>query len=194
MGKKLLIGMSFLLNLIVFGVLGVVVVGNTLQPEMIPLLNQSITADEQCQLTAPFMEQEQNFPSSENRIVAPPRDRRQLSTNLDNTLTPPEDSITTHIDFTDDFESHFVKILDSPYKLPQELKLQNPQTFLSPNKRYSARMQKTDGSVVPCDQAKAALEFTRFDGPKRYLLIEDFRTIKLNWINDRLAHLSSSLR
>ena len=39
MGKKLLIGMSFLLNLIVFGVLGVIVVGNTLQPEMVPLFD-----------------------------------------------------------------------------------------------------------------------------------------------------------
>ncbi|MFC1782100.1 hypothetical protein ACFL02_00775 [Planctomycetota bacterium] len=158
-----------------------------------PLLNQPITADDQRQLIAPLPEQEQTIQSREDRLIVPPQGRRQPTPGLDNTNTPPEPTITTHIDYTDDFESFYGKILASPYQFPPDFKLQNPQTILSPNKRYSARLQKTDGGVVPYDQAKAALEFTRFDGQKRYLIIEDFRTLKLNWINDRLAHLVSDI-
>ena len=95
--------------------------------------------------------------------------------------------------YTDSFSSHYGRILRDEYVFPENLKKAEIQEITSPRGRYRARVQTTDASVVPYDKAKAGIVFERYDGQRRYVLVEDFRTVELRWINDRLVLLSCDI-
>lgn len=95
MGKKFLIGMSVLLNLIVFGVLGVIVVGQVLQPEMAPLLDQPFSSDEQNQIMAQFQMWQQRYEIRDDRILVPSEARHKLLGRLAYAQLLPQDTWLT---------------------------------------------------------------------------------------------------
>ncbi|UCG49788.1 MAG: hypothetical protein JSU94_08390 [Phycisphaerales bacterium] len=103
----------------------------------------------------------------------------------------PEQIVRTR--YTESFKSHYGRILRDEYVFPDHLKKAEIEEIASPRGLYRARMQTTDASVVPYDKAKAGIVFERYDGRRLYVLVEDFRTIKLRWINDRLVLLSCNI-
>lgn len=102
---------------------------------------------------------------------------------------PGEKGSDLKIRYTDSFKSHYGTVMKAPYKFPEGAKLRKPTESHSRHKIWLARLQVTDAVVVPYDQAKASIVFERTDGKKRFLLIEDFRTTRLRWINDRLVYI-----
>jgi len=77
-GKKYFRSISVFLSLIVIGILGVVVVGQVLQPKMVPLLDQPFASDEQNEIMAQLQLWQQRYELNYARILVPVDERLKL--------------------------------------------------------------------------------------------------------------------
>jgi len=84
MGKKFLIGISVLLNLITFGALVAIAISIALQPDMVPLLPQSLSENAQQQICIQLEDNwRQRYEIRDDRILVPLKDHRELLDKLD---------------------------------------------------------------------------------------------------------------
>ena len=90
-GYKYKRNISVFLGLIVIGILGVVVVGQVLQPEKAPLLDQPFTADEQTHIMAQFQMWQQRYEVEEGQILVPANKQIELIGRLGYMKLLPED-------------------------------------------------------------------------------------------------------
>ncbi len=101
--KKLLIGLSILLNLIIFGILVAVAITIALQPDMVPLLSQPISENAQQQISIQLQVWQQRYEIRDSRIVVPLKDHKELLGKLDfNGLLDEPDTYTLTIDKSGD--------------------------------------------------------------------------------------------
>jgi hypothetical protein len=84
--------------------------------------------------------------------------------------------------------SHLAKIATSVCILEKSLKTLPPQVVESPMGTWKAVVQQTDPVVVPYDQAKGCIQVG--GGPvNRSIMIGNFRTLEVTWINERLLYV-----
>lgn len=97
------------------------------------------------------------------------------------------------VEFTEDFAEHYAEIVTLPCTLPDGLASfpeERSETRLS---RWRAILSRTDPTVVPYDQAVACLAFDGPDGTRRSVRARAFRTIRVQWLNDRLVAIETDL-
>ena len=84
---------------------------------------------------------------------------------------------------------HRARVLAEACSLPASLRSKDQYTSASPLKVWTATVRETDPTVVPYDQARCCIELLRRDGLRRNLELVGFRTIRLEWVNDRLLYV-----
>lgn len=88
--------------------------------------------------------------------------------------------------------SHLAKIATSVCVLDKSLKTLPPQVVESPMGTWKAVVRQTDPVVVPYDQAKGCIQVG--GGPvNRSIMIGNFRTLHVTWINERLLYISTDV-
>jgi hypothetical protein len=92
-------------------------------------------------------------------------------------------------DYTDSFKEYYAAILDKEFVLPKDHPVWELKSIKSPTGIWRAEIIQSDTGVVPYDKTKAAIVIKKYDGKKRYVKCERFRTIKVQWINDRLLYI-----
>ena len=91
--------------------------------------------------------------------------------------------------YTDSFKEYYGAILDKELVLPKDHPVRELKSVKSPTGIWRAEIVQSDTGVIPYDKTKAAIVIKKYDGKKRYVKCERFRTIKVQWINDRLVYL-----
>jgi hypothetical protein len=76
---------------------------------------------------------------------------------------------------------------------PAGVPIVGPETVDSPHGTGRACVTKTDGSVVPYEQAEAHISVTTELGQPVFLLVRDFRLLRVQWINERLLYLDRNM-
>jgi hypothetical protein len=84
---------------------------------------------------------------------------------------------------------HQARVSSEPCAIAAETPVKAPYTAASPGGAWSALVQETDPVRVPYDQARACLRLLRRDGRTRYVTVGDFRTLRVEWLDDRRLHL-----
>ena len=80
--------------------------------------------------------------------------------------------------------SHQARLSREPCGMAVQTPVKTAYAVASPGGTWSAFVQETDASRVPYDQARACIRLQRRDGPARYLTIGDFRTLRVEWLDD----------
>ena len=90
--------------------------------------------------------------------------------------------------YTDSFKEYYAAILDREFTLPKDHPVRELKSIKSPTGIWRAEIVQS-GGVVSYDETKATIVVKKYDGQKRYVKCERFRTITVRWINDRLLYL-----
>jgi len=91
--------------------------------------------------------------------------------------------------YTDSFREYYAAILDKEFVLPKDHPVRELKSVKSPTGIWRAEIVQSDTGVIPYDKTQATIVIKKYDGQKRYVKCERFRTIKVQWINDRLVYL-----
>ena len=89
--------------------------------------------------------------------------------------------------------SHQARLSREPCGMAVQTPVKTAYAVASPGGTWSAFVQETDASREPYDQARACIRLQRRDGPARYLTIGDFRTLRVEWLDDRRLHLATDV-
>jgi hypothetical protein len=73
--------------------------------------------------------------------------------------------------------------------LPTELRTKDKYVVASALGNWSATVLETDPVAVPYDKARACIQLQGSDGVVRSVTIGAFRTLRLQWLNERLLYL-----
>ncbi len=73
------------------------------------------------------------------------------------------------------------------------LKTKDRYQVASQHGNWSASVQETDPVVVPYDQARACIQLQGRDGSQLGITIGDFRTLRVQWVNERLLYLFTDI-
>jgi hypothetical protein len=77
--------------------------------------------------------------------------------------------------------------------LPKDHPVRELKFVKSPTGIWRAEIVQSDTGVVTYDRTKAKIVIKKYDGKKRYVKCESFRTIKVQWINDRLIYIDCDI-
>lgn len=80
------------------------------------------------------------------------------------------------------------RISDQPCIVPDNLPTKKPYMVASPLGNWSATVLETDSGVVPYDQARACVSLRGPNGAVRAITVGAFRTLELQWLNERLLY------
>jgi hypothetical protein len=95
--------------------------------------------------------------------------------------------------FSNDFKGYYPEIVDSSLDAMSGLPLEEPVTVISPNRIWTAIVNRTDGVKVPYDQSLGRIQVIGEGQPTTMIAVHGFRTVTVNWINDRLLHINLGL-
>jgi hypothetical protein len=95
--------------------------------------------------------------------------------------------------YTDSFKEYYARILTKEFIFPKDHPVRELKSIKSPTGIWRAEIVQSDTGTVPYDKTKAAIVIKRYDGEKRYVKCERFRTITVQWINDRLIYILCDL-
>jgi len=95
--------------------------------------------------------------------------------------------------YTDSFKEYYAGILDKEFVLPKDHPVRDLKSVKSPTGIWRAEIAQSDTGTIPYDKTKATIVIKRYDGEKRYVKCERFRTITVQWINDRLIYILCDL-
>jgi hypothetical protein len=85
---------------------------------------------------------------------------------------------------------HQARVSRDACAIPAPMRVKPPSTAVSPQGTWSALVRETDPTAVPYDQARACLELRRRDGAAvRYITLGDFRTLRVEWLDERQLRL-----
>lgn len=91
--------------------------------------------------------------------------------------------------YTDSFKEYYAEILDKEFILPRNHPVGELKSIKSPTGIWRAEIVHSNAGIVPYDKTKATMVIKKYDGKKRYVKCERFRTITVKWINDRLLYI-----
>jgi len=97
------------------------------------------------------------------------------------------------VEYTDDFADSYAELVTAPCSLPDGVASLPEERTESRLSRWRAILSQTDPTVVPYDQAVACLAFDGPDGARRTVRARVFRTIRVQWLNDRLVAIETDL-
>lgn len=95
--------------------------------------------------------------------------------------------------YTDSLKEYYGAILEREFVLPKDHPVHELKSVKSPTGIWRAQIVQSNTGVVPYDKTKAAIVIKKYDGKKRYVKFEKLRTIKLQWINDRLLYIQCDI-
>ena len=95
--------------------------------------------------------------------------------------------------YTDSFREYYATTLEREFVLPEGHPVRELKSVKSPAGIWRAEIVQSDTGVVPYDKTKATIVIKKYDGKKRYVKCERFRTIKVQWINDRLLYIQCDI-
>jgi len=95
--------------------------------------------------------------------------------------------------YTDSFKEYYAEILDKEFILPRNHPVGELKSIKSPTGIWRAEIVHSNAGIVPYDKTKATMVIKKYDGKKRYVKCERFRTITVKWINDRLLYILCDL-
>ena len=84
---------------------------------------------------------------------------------------------------------HQARASAEPCAMSAPARVKAPYTSASPQGTWSAHVLETDVLVVPYDQAHACIRLQRRGGAVRYVALRDFRTLRLEWLDERQLRL-----
>lgn len=84
---------------------------------------------------------------------------------------------------------HQAHVSKEPCSLPKDLRTKEKYALASAYENWSATVLETDPVVVPYDQARACITLHGRDGATRSVTIGTFRTLRLQWLNERLLYV-----
>lgn len=79
------------------------------------------------------------------------------------------------------------QVSTQPCRVPSGVRLLPRSTFESPLGNWSAIVYETDPVVVPYDQAQACVQLRGPAGKTYGVSLRDFRTLRVQWVNDRVV-------
>jgi hypothetical protein len=85
--------------------------------------------------------------------------------------------------------SHRALVTNGPCAVASNLKTKDVYRIASEHRSWSATVQETDPVVVPYDQARACIQLQGPNGSARSVSIGDFRTLRVQWVNERLLYV-----
>jgi len=88
---------------------------------------------------------------------------------------------------------HLAKASAGTCSLPKNLRAKAPSVVSSPHGNWSATVQETDPVAVPYDQARACIQLRGPGGVVRGVTLGDFRTLRLQWVNERMLYIETDV-
>ena len=88
---------------------------------------------------------------------------------------------------------HRARATREPCALPTDLRTKSIYVLRSPRGSWTATVHETDPVVVPYDRARACIQLRHENGNVRGVTVGGFRTLRLEWINDKLLYLSTDV-
>jgi len=88
---------------------------------------------------------------------------------------------------------HRAQVSRDACSIPASLKMKDSYQVASEHGSWSASVQETDPVVVPYDQARACIQLRGRDGLRLGITLGDFRTLRIQWVNERLLYLSTDV-
>jgi hypothetical protein len=96
---------------------------------------------------------------------------------------------TQRVEYAPVAAEHLAHVSAEACSLPKDLRTKDKYALPSAFGNWSATVLETDPVAVPYDKARTCIQLQGPEGVVRSVTIEGFRTLRLQWINERLLYL-----
>lgn len=97
------------------------------------------------------------------------------------------------VEYTDRLAAAYARLESRPCTLPAGLALAPERPSASRLDVWHAVLRQTDPVAVPYDEARACIAFTGPGGARLDVSLWGFRTVGLEWLNDRLVLITTDI-